>query len=1151
MKQVGKIQEWMQDTANRRGMKRDLPTHAVDLALILLTESQKRIKSKEKRLRYMFSGIAHDEGIKEFFQHYQRYLHAGDHQQREELKDVYARNRKNVLSAFGMMDAWRLRLARYSMADELGLIESLLGDSMGALVMRDDADLIEKQEQLLAKSSLHASMRLLTPSSGGEQSIASHRDDLVALFEQLKLASVDIEVCRLLPRVDVYQQDDTVEVFLQRVRPLLDANARREAPLRLIFTGCDDDRLFAVARACCQLREEAIYNKMELGIEIAACLDTARATLDHLEGWAKQQDSHRLTVRLIKGDQLEAQRSRYAHADRGLRLSESKLETDLCLRDLVQRLSQSPHLRLDLGTHQIFDLGYTCAVWKAEQRTDIPDFTLYSGLGDALAQSMATLGGRVYLQSFHYAVGHEAEAELFRVQLINGLGDAFPSLGVSPKVKPQSREWLDMVQHFQLSCNKSAQLRDLHYQPRAMSFTLPVQKADVAQALAGACSSEYAVDIQSYVPTIAEEKLSSRFTILSRSSRDYELVDYRTESLTFEQVDTLVERMEKALDIEPVLATRVAVGKKVMQLLVEQRHALIAVLVRDAGYRLSDADAELGAAIALCQTLVMEMSEPVWGDGLSMQTGGLAVVNASAHRPLLDAMEGILSAHVLGYGVIYKPANTTRRVAELVMHLLRDAGLRIKGTKLDLILAQCMDNQVTERLFTHKAIAALFCYNPLSLMDKPLEIGEHVSLYRTKPSLHTLYLRAEANWRQAIDDLVLSYLRRSAQGKLCPEVLLVDATLYDDAAFQSRLKDAFASLRLRDVAKQRGDISPLNSRLDQEAWKRMTTLAEGESWLLAPEQECPAQPLYQPAIRFGVSLESELLTESCTRALPPHLSVVRINHAEQAIAFQACVSQSGYASLYSEDAHFVQLWRSGMKARQLYINTPAPICLTERLGQGAQMQILDRQYSGDFLPLRARWEESGHPMRLGKTANLSFKPWDLIKPQMEGNAKMRLHAACESTNYWWEEYYGTQSRHELPDGCVLERRSLYTPLCLRIEESFSDSHAALLISAALRTGQQLEFSFGAPRPWAEEYLRDHQHEVIVEDMTQFQARFQSISEKKMLLRVPLADEQTRRLAAKWLIPLCDEAVMTQGRAELMLLCRDQWCLLREKPLTTA
>ncbi len=1150
MKQVGKIQEWMQDTANRRGMKRDLPTHAVDLALILLTDSQKRIKSKEKRLRYMFSGIAQEEGIKEFFQHYQSYLRAGDHQQREELKEVYARNRKNVLSAFGMMDAWRLRLARYSMADELGLIESLLGDSMAALVMRDDAELIEKQEQQLAKSSLHASLRLLTPSSNGEASIASHCDSLVSLFEQLKLASVDIEVSRLLPRVDVYQQDDTVELFVQRVRPLLDANARREAPLRLIFTGCDDDRLYAVARACCQLREESIYNKMELGVEIAASLDTARDTLEYLEGWAKKQEPNRLTVRLIKGEQLDALRCRHARADRGLRLSESKLETDLCLRDLVLRLSLSPNLHLDLGTHQIFDIGYTCAVWKAEQRTDVPDFTLYSGLGDALALGMATLGGRVYLQSFHYAASHESEAELFRVQLINGLGDAFPSLGVSPKVKPQSREWLDMVQHFQLSCNKSAQLRDLHYQPRPMSFKLPVQKAGLAQDLAQACSSEYQVDIQNYAPTIAEKKLSSQFSILSRSSRDCELIDYRVDSLTFEQVDSLLERIEKALDIEAVLATRLAVWKKVCALLIEQRHALIAVLVRDAAYRLSDADAELGAAIALCQTLVMEMSEPVWGDGLAMRTGGLAVVHASEQRPLLDAVEGILSAHVLGYGVIYKPANTTRRVAELLMNLLHDAGLRTKGDKLDLILAQCMDNQVAERLFTHKAVSALFSYTDISLMGNPLKVNKQTKLYRDKPSLHTLYLRSEANWKQAIDDLVITYLRRSAQSKLTAELLLVDGSLYDDAAFQSRLKDAFASLRLCDAGSQRGDIFPLNKRLDQQQWQRMTTLAEGESWLLAPEKQRPAQPLYKPAIRFGVALDSELLEASCSDKLAPHLSVVRINHAEQAIAFQARVSHS-YASLYSEDAHFIQLWRSGMKARQLYINTPAPIALTERVAQGTQTQILDRQYSGDFLPRRARWEEIGHPMRLGKTANLSFKPWDLIKPLMEGNAKMRLHTACESINYWWEEYYGTQSRHELLDGCVLERRSLYTSLCLRIEESLSDAQAALLLSAALRTGQQLEFSFGAARPWAEEYLRDHQHEVIVEDMSQFQARFKQIAEKEMLLRIPHADEQTRRLAAKWLIPLRDEPVMTQGRAELMLLCADQWCLSREKPLTTA
>ncbi len=1139
----------MQDASIRRGMKRELPTHAVDLALILLSESQKKLKSKEKRLRYMFSGIAQDEGIKEFFHHYNRHLRAAEGAQRDELKEVYTRHRKDVLKAFGMMDAWRLRFARCSFMDELALIESMLGDSMESLVMPNDGKLIEDQEQQLAKSDLHASLSLLYPACSGEESIAAYRNQLISLFEQLALASVDIDVTRLLPHVDVYQQDDAVQLLLTRVQPLLDANARRESPLRVVFTNSDDDRLTIVTRACCHLRQQRVYSKMELGVEIAACLDTAMENVQLLDAWTKERKNNRLTVRLIKGEHLPERRAQYAHAERQLRLSASKPETDLRLRDLVERLSESRHLHLDLGTHQLFDIAYTCAVWKAEQREDLPDFTLYSGVGDALAGSLSSLGGRVYLQSFHYSTGHESEAEAFRIALLNGLGDPFPALGVTPKLKPNTREWLDMVQQFQLSCNKAAQLRDLQQQMRPVSFRLPVQRPAIAQLLQQAIAAERAVKPVLYPPTIADEQLSSQFSIVSRQPENFSRIDYSVESLTYEQVAQLVKTAQQCGDIEPVLAARLARWKRVAELLDEQRPALIAGLMRDAGYRLADADSELGAAIALCHTVIAEISEPVWGDGMAMKTGGIAVVNASAERPLLDAIEGILSAHVLGYSIIYKPANTTRRLAELLLDLLAHAGVRRSGAKLDILLAQCMDNQVAAALFTHPAIDALFCYAPLELIGEQLQLRPHCALYRTPQRPHALYLRSDANWKQAIDELAAAYVRRSSQSMRCPSTLLVDASLYDDAAFQSRLKDSFSSLRLRDVAQDSGEISPLSTALDQQQWVRMTTLGQGENWLVAPDTQAPSSMQYRPAIRFGVALDSELVEAEFGAQLPLHLSVVRINYTEQAVELQARLSQGGCASLYCEDPHFIQLWKSEIRARLLTVNTLPPLSLTEHVGQGASAQLLDRQYSGDYLSQRARWEASGHPVRLGKTANLSFKPWDLITPLLEGSAKMHLHAACESINFWWEEYYGTQSRIDLPDGSVLGRRSLYTAISLRIESQLSDSDAAILIAAVLRTGQPFEVSMDKPRAWAADYLQNHQHTVHIESASQFHAKFEELAKNNILIRAPHANGQTRIYAAAWGLTLRDEPVLAQGRAELMRLCLDQWSLSRDKALT--
>ncbi len=1143
MKQLGKIQEKLNKlSASPRLGSRDREMDVVDLAELLFSESQSVSDVKSKRIRLMLSLISQNESVRSFFQLYHENLTSSDTQVKQRVQELYAQHRQEILQAFCFTDAWKLRLARYCFMDELALIESLIGDSLSCYVMPDQASSHRKQQDKAEKIDACRSIHILTPPSYGDDSANAYVAQMLQLLVQVEpQASIDIDVMRLLPRMDSYQPELAQELFLQRVRPLIDANALRAISQRMVFSHIDEERLALVGRACRVLREEERYNKVEFVIELASCMDSSPDVVADIVNWSKLASDRHLTLRLMSGDscaQLSEQTMSTLH---GVRVWSQPQERTQRLIDLIDQISLATQLQLDLSSQEYADIAYACVQWKSSGRDGLPAFTLASGLSQGLASVLISLGARVYLHAYYDAVDAHEEAAARRAALLEQVYEPHSSFSLSPSSRLGDQAWRDMIQQFHLTWSKRIQLRDMQAVERPASYLLPIQSAKIRHLLESACSVERAVQRASYKAKIGTQELESQFSISSRDPRDQRTIDYKVESMNYEQIDALVEHAKACSHVSESLPDRLNIWKEFTQILDRKRCALIAVLVRDAGYRLADADAELAEARAMCEALIEEMGQDYWSDGVGMQVGGIAVVNTGMKQALFEAVEGIASAHLLGYTVIYKPANNALRMAEVLLELLQESGLRCQGSKVDLCLAQCMDNQIAEYLFNHRDVAALFCYAPLSILGEKHQCTDTPYLHRRDEKNHALYLRADAEWKQALVDLADAQLYRSGQTCSSPRILLVDKELYDQVSFHQTMKDVFSSI-------QNADLSPSASLLSPEEWSEQLNLSEGESWLLAPDHAEPESALYRPAVRLGVSEDSALLCADKQLSYPQVL-VISVDSSEQAIRIQSRVTQGDAASLYTCDVEFIKEWKSQLQVPKLFINaSPLEGFITTR-EQGGAATYLNCRYIGDYLPSLARWEAVGNPARRASSATLPFKPWELIGSQLTNAEKMRLHSVCDSIYYWWSTRYGVRSEKISLTGAIMQRVYHARPVLLRIPSSLSESDAAILLAAALTSEVRLELSLESSRPWMEEYLRYEDVKLRVEDDFQFQSRFKRIADRMPLIRYPEAGEVVRELAEKWLIPLRDKPVVAHGRVELMYLHAEQWVLKREQVLT--
>ncbi len=1141
MKQLGKIQEWLNNSRPREFTTREMSSKVTDLAAVMFTVSQKSLTSKHRRMRFMLSAIAKNADVRGFFQLYQEGKSSQDMQSRESLKSYYTQHRKAILSAFAFADSWKLRLASCCFMDELKMLESLLGDGLSSFVMDDEASTLRSQQDLVRKMGTSFSLQLLTHAGVGDEGVSQYCEQMLALMSSLSSASIDLDVMRLLPRVDVYSPELMTELFLERVRPLLAANAQGAESRRIIFSCVDEDRLAILARACRALLDNKEFPQLDLGLEIAACLDSSVDVASELSSWSALSSDRKLTLRLCSGDALSQRSSQSAYTQHGARLFTTRQELALRLRDLMDQVVASAQLHLDLASQDVFDVAYACALWKKSERKDIPSFTLYAGLGDALAWNLLELGGVVYTHSYHYEKSAVDEGAKRRAVLIESVYEPSSPLALSPALQVTDQAWRDLQQRYMLSWNKAVQLHEDQSSVRQLGYLQRVQDAACFQDLQSFCEREREQKRDYYEVRIGEKTLESQFAMTSRVPHDYSQIDYKVSSMSYEQIDELIAHVQNASQLQDSLVDRVAVWKLFSSLLQEKKAELIAVLARDAGYRLADADAEISAAAALCEALVDEMGQIHWGEGLRMKTGGIAVVNAGVKRPLLDAVEGIVSAHLLGYAVIYKAANSTFRLAELLMELLEslekstDEGYQsFKG----FFLAQCIDNQIAEHLFNHKNVESLYCYAPLNILGEECRSDRARYRHEVAHTKHAMYLRADAQWQQALTDLYDAFIQRMAQTSVSPRVLIVDAELYERADFQSALRSVFSSLLP-------SDISPICSLLSNEELRAELRLREGESWLVAPKGEIPRSPVYRPVVRLGVREDSPLLHEACALQYP-QLLVMCAESAEQAVRVQKQVAAGEVASLYSTNADFIYSWKSEMKLSRLFINTAPCLAFVEACQQGAGLGLkyIDHQYMGDYLPSRARWEAEGAPASKGKNGLVTFKPWELLGSQLSNAEKMHLHTLSDSIAYWWKNVYGTETEFLGLHGAHMYRSYRYAKLLLRIPSSLSESDVAVLLSAALMVDQEMEISLESSRPWVEEYFRARHVKVTVEDASELQARLKNFAASDVQVRFPQADAETRGLAEKWSITLRDEPVLAHARMELMRLCRVQWVMQR-------
>ena len=188
-------------------------------------------------------------------------------------------------------------------------------------------------------------------------------------------------------------------------------------------------------------------------------------------------------------------------------------------------------------------------------------------------------------------------------------------------------------------------------------------------------------------------------------------------------------------------------------------------------------------------------------------------------------------------------------------------------------------------------------------------------------------ISATADVDQAIADLVRSAFGHAGQKCSAASLAIIEAPLYDDPAFLERLRDAAATLRVGPAADLATDVGPLIEPPARPSTGRLTTLDDGESWLLEPTCRSADRRTWTPGIRLGVRPGSWFARTEC---FGPVLGVIRADDLDHAIAIQNDSDFGLTAGLHALDPDEVERWVDRVEAGNLYVNRGTTGAIVQR-----------------------------------------------------------------------------------------------------------------------------------------------------------------------------------------------------------------------------
>ncbi|GGH48774.1 proline dehydrogenase family protein [Microbacterium album] len=861
------------------------------------------------------------------------------------------------------------------------LARRVLREMVGHLVADARPEKLGPAIARVRESGARLNLNLLGEAVLGEQEAGRRLAGIRELVLRPDVDYVSVKVSAIASHLSMWAFDETVERVAERLLPLYLTAAEHGTFLNLDMEEYRDlDLTVAVFR---RLLDDPRLRGYRAGIVLQAYLPDALPTLDQLTEWATARvdaGGAPIKVRLVKGANLAMERVDAALHGWSLATYDSKLDTDAnylrCL-DRALRAERTRAVRIGVAGHNLFHIAYAWLLaGERGVRADV-DVEMLLGMAQGQVAAVSREVGPVLLyvpvvspDEFDVAISYLARRLEESGSSENFLSAAFGMAG-DPALFERERD------RFVAAARRSAEASLATGPRRAQDRTEAPTPAEIAAEAEDGDLTQLVLDIargsedegrgEPEIRELADADWVETAVFAQRETGRAEgAPGFRNEpdtdpALPANRVwarDVLARIPGSTAGVQTAAAARVSDGasldavvarvraaaaewgarsaaergevlQRAARSLEARRAELIEVAGSETGKVLPEADTEVSEAVDFAGYYAVTARELDRVPGAVFEPARVTVVAPPWNFPIAIPAGGALAALAAGSGVVFKPAPQARRCAAVVAEALWDAGV----PRDVLALVDLDEGELGRRLIAHESV------------DRVILTGswETARLFRSwRPDLpllaetsgkNAMIVMPSADLDLAAADLVKSAFGHAGQKCSAASLAILVGPVAGSRRFARQLADATRSLRVGPAADPLAEIGPLIEKPSGKLAWALTTLDEGESWLVQPKELRGTGWLeeegrfWTPGIRTGVRPGSRFHREEF---FGPVLGIMHAPSLAAAIELQNAVDYGLTAGLYTQDPEDLALWLDTVEAGNLYVNRGTTGAIVQR-----------------------------------------------------------------------------------------------------------------------------------------------------------------------------------------------------------------------------
>lgn len=988
---------------------------------------------------------------------------------------------------------------------------------------------------------------------------------------------VSIKVSSTVAPHNHWAFDEAIDHIEQQLVPLYEL-AAKSSPQKFINLDMEEYKdLDLTIEVFTRILERPEFRNLEAGIVLQAYLPDALAAMIRLQNWAAKRvaaGGAPIKVRLVKGANLPMERVDAAIHGWPVATWHSKQASDTgykAVLDYALHPERVRNVRVGVAGHNLFDVALAWLLAKARGAEAGIEFEMLLGMAQGQAEVVRREVGSLLLYT---PVVHPDEFDVAIAYLIRRLEEGASQENFMSAVFELHDNDALFARERDRFLASLADLEAITGDGDEANFNVPrpnrIQdrrdfdtdgiEARVDEWTSGGYAGfRNTPDTDPDLPgnrewgrAIAERMVESKLGCeLVANSR----IKNKTE------LDSVIGRGVKAADRwrELGVTERTRILHRAGELLEARRAELLEVMGSECGKTIDQGDPEVSEAIDFAHYYAALGQELEKVDGASFTPAKLIAVIPPWNFPTAIPAGGALAALASGAAVIFKPASAAARTGAVVVEALWEAGV----PKDVLQYVQFADRGLSSKLVEDQRVERVILTGAYETAVAMRETRPDLPILAETSGKNAIIVTPNADLDLAVRDVVQSAFGHAGQKCSASSLVILVGSVAKSERFRRQLLDAVSSLRVGTPDDLESQMGPVIAPPTGKLLRGLTTLGEGERWLIEPAPVTDAGPLsrnedgetklWRPGVREGVRRGSEY---HLTEYFGPVLGIMTADTLEEAIEIVNDIDYGLTSGLQSLDADELATWLEGVEAGNLYVNRGITGAIVRRQSFGGWKKSAigpgTKAGGPNYLHAFGSWSDA--PVR--DTAEVTEPVAQLLRAAADADLDVDelrwLQGAAGSDARAWAEEFGIARD---ASGLGIERNLLRyrpVPVVVRAGADAALAQTLRVIAGALAAGSPATISLANPLPVGiAEQLRAAKHAVVVEDETLWANRVRALAAAEgpqagARIRLIAGASRKQQLqgiieasAGKPDIAVYDGEVVAAGRVELLPFLREQ------------